>query len=53
MQQAGDVPVVGDSNGDGLTRRICSDWILYEWKQSKTYTFGGVPGDVVGDWKGG
>ena len=61
--QAGDIPVVGDWNGDGRTKvglfRQGFFWILdyngngvFEQDLDKTYAFGGVDGDVpvVGDW---
>ncbi len=60
-----DKPVVGDWNGDGRTKaglfRQGFFWILdyngngvFEQGIDKTYTFGGVAGDVpvVGDWTG-
>jgi hypothetical protein len=63
--QAGDVPVVGDWNGDGKTKvglfRQGFFWILdtngngtFEQGVDQTFAFGGVPGDqpVVGDWNG-
>ena len=63
--QAGDVPVVGDWNGDGRTKvglfRQGFSWILdyngngvFEQGIDKTYAFGGQAGDVpvVGDWTG-
>ncbi len=63
--QAGDVPVVGDWNGDGRTKvglfRQGFFWILdtngngtFEQGVDATYAFGGVAGDVpvVGDWTG-
>ncbi len=63
--QAGDVPVVGDWNGDGRTKvglfRQGFLWILdyngnqvFEQNIDKTYAFGGIAGDipVVGDWTG-
>jgi hypothetical protein len=63
--QPGDVPVVGDWNGDGRTKvglfRQGFFWILdyngdgvFEQGTDKTYAFGGVAGDipVVGDWTG-
>jgi len=63
--QAGDVPVVGDWNGDGRTKvglfRDGYFWILdyngngvYEPYIDKAFPFGGVAGDVpvVGDWTG-
>ena len=63
--QPGDVPVVGDWNGDGRTKvglfRGGSQWLLdyngngvFEQGIDKTYTFGGIAGDlpVVGDWTG-
>ena len=63
--QAGDVPVVGDWNGDGRTKvglfRQGFFWILdtngngvFEQGVDNTYAFGGVAGDVpvVGDWTG-
>ena len=61
----GDIPVVGDGNGDGRSKvgyfRQGFLWILdyngngvYEPGIDKSYTFGGVAGDVpvVGDWTG-
>ena len=63
--QAGDVPVVGDWNGDGRTKvgifRQGFFWILdyngngvFEQGIDKSFPFGGVSGDVpvVGDWTG-
>ncbi len=63
--QVGDIPVVGDWNGDGRTKvglfRQGFFWILdyngngvFEQGADKTYAFGGVAGDVpvVGDWTG-
>jgi hypothetical protein len=63
--EAGDIPVVGDWNGDGRTKvglfRQGFYWILdyngngqFELGIDKTYAFGGVVGDVpvVGDWNG-
>jgi len=63
--QPGDLPVVGDWNGDGRTKvglfRQGFFWILdyngngvFEQGIDKTYAFGGVSGDVpvVGDWTG-
>jgi FG-GAP-like repeat len=63
--QAGDVPVVGDWNGNGKTKvglfRQGFFWILdtngngvFEQGVDNTYAFGGVAGDVpvVGDWNG-
>ena len=63
--QAGDVPVVGDWNGDGQTKvglfREGFFWILdtngdgvFEQGVDSTFAFGGVAGDVpvVGDWTG-
>jgi hypothetical protein len=63
--QAGDVPVVGDWNGDGKTKvglfRQGFFWILdtngngtFEQGLDQTFAFGGVAGDlpVVGDWNG-
>jgi hypothetical protein len=62
--QTGDVPVVGDWNGDGRTKvgifRGGNTWLLdYNGDGvfdagDRTYTFGGVSGDVpvVGDWTG-
>jgi hypothetical protein len=63
--QAGDLPVVGDWNGDGRTKvglfRQGFFWILdyngngvFEQGIDKTYAFGGQAGDVpvVGDWTG-
>ncbi len=63
--QAGDIPVVGDWNGDGRTKvglfRQGFFWILdyngngvFEQGVDKTYAFGGLAGDVpvVGDWTG-
>lgn len=63
--QSGDVPVVGDWNGDGRTKvglfRQGFFWILdyngngvFEPGIDKTYAFGGIAGDVpvVGDWDG-
>jgi hypothetical protein len=63
--QAGDVPVVGDWNGDGRTKvglfRQGFFWILdtngdgvFEQGIDTTYAFGGQAGDapVVGDWTG-
>jgi hypothetical protein len=63
--QAGDVPVVGDWNGNGKTKvglfRQGFFWILdtngngvFQQGIDKTYAFGGVAGDVpvVGDWTG-
>src|SRR5206468_2602460 len=63
--QAGDVPVLGDWNGDGRTKaglfRQGFFWILdyngnglFEQGVDKTYAFGGISGDipVVGDWDG-
>ncbi len=63
--QAGDVPVVGDWNGDGRTKvglfRQGFFWILdyngngvFEQGIDTTYAFGGAVGDVpvVGDWTG-
>ncbi len=61
---AGDVPVVGDWNGDGRSKvgyfRQGFLWILdtngnHTYDQSdQVYAFGGIPGDVpvVGDWTG-
>ncbi len=64
-QQAGDIPVVGDWNGDGKSKvglfRQGSTWLLdyngngvFEAGIDKTYSFGGAAGDVpvVGDWTG-
>jgi hypothetical protein len=63
--QAGDVPVVGDWNGDGRTKvglfRQGFFWILdtngngvFEQSTDSSFAFGGVAGDVpiVGDWNG-
>jgi len=63
--QAGDIPVVGDWNGDGRSKvgyfRQGFLWILdyngngvYEPGVDKSYVYGGVAGDlpVVGDWTG-
>ncbi len=63
--QTGDVPVVGDWNGDGRTKvglfRQGFFWMLdyngdgvFETGIDKAYAFGGVAGDVpvVGDWSG-
>jgi hypothetical protein len=63
--QPGDVPVVGDWNGDGRTKvglfRQGFFWILdtngngvFEQGVDQTFAFGGVGGDVpvVGDWNG-
>jgi hypothetical protein len=63
--QAGDVPVVGDWNGDGKTKvglfRQGFFWILdsngdgvFQQGVDQTFAFGGVAGDVpvVGDWNG-
>jgi hypothetical protein len=63
--QPGDIPVVGDWNGDGRTKvglfRQGYLWILdtngngrFEQGVDQTFAFGGVPGDVpvVGDWNG-
>jgi hypothetical protein len=62
---AGDIPVVGDWNGDGKTKvglfRQGFFWILdyngngvFEQNLDRTYAYGGVAGDipVVGDWTG-
>jgi hypothetical protein len=62
---AGDIPVVGDWNGDGKTKagllRQGFLWILdyngngaFEQNLDRTYAFGGIAGDipVVGDWTG-
>jgi hypothetical protein len=63
-QVAGDIPVVGDWNGDGRTKvglfRGGNTWLLdYNGdgvfgSGDKTYYFGGISGDipVVGDWTG-
>ncbi len=61
--QDGDIPVVGDWNGNGKTKvglfRQGFFWILdtngngvFEQGVDQTFAFGGVPGDVpvVGDW---
>src|ERR1019366_6898418 len=63
--QPGDVPVVGDWNGDGRTKvglfRQGFFWILdtngngvFEQSTDSAFAFGGVAGDVpvVGDWTG-
>ncbi len=63
--QAGDVPVVGDWNGDGKTKvglfRQGFFWILdtngdgvFQQGVDQTFAFGGVAGDlpIVGDWNG-
>jgi hypothetical protein len=63
--EAGDIPVVGDWNGDGKSKvglfRQGFFWILdtngngtFEQGVDQTFAFGGVPGDVpvVGDWNG-
>ena len=63
--EPGDVPVVGDWNGDGRAKvglfRQGFFWILdyngdgvFQQDMDKTYAFGGVAGDVpvVGDWTG-
>ena len=63
--QAGDVPVVGDWNGDGRTKigifRQGFFWILdtngngtFDPGTDSSFAFGGVAGDVpiVGDWNG-
>ena len=63
--QPGDIPVVGDWNGDGRTKvglfRQGFFWILdtngngvFEQGVDQTFAFGGVAGDlpVVGDWNG-
>jgi hypothetical protein len=63
--QAGDVPVVGDWNGDGRTKvglfRQGFFWILdtngngtFDQSVDTAFAFGGVAGDVpiVGDWNG-
>src|ERR1035437_1178510 len=63
--QAGDVPVVGDWNGDGRTKvglfRQGFFWILdtngngvFEQSTDSSFACGGVAGDVpiVGDWNG-
>jgi hypothetical protein len=63
--QAGDVPVVGDWNGDGRTKvgifRQGFLWLLdydgngvFEQGSDRAYEFGGIAGDVpvVGDWDG-
>jgi hypothetical protein len=63
--QAGDVPVVGDWNGDGRSKvglfRQGFFWIVdyngdgvFTQGTDKTFAFGGVPGDVpvVGRWNG-
>ena len=64
--QPGDIPVVGDWNGDGRTKvglfRQGFFWILdtngngvFEQGVDQTFAFGGVAGDIpiVGDWNGG
>jgi hypothetical protein len=63
--QPGDIPVVGDWNGDGRTKvglfRQGFFWILdtngdgvFQQDIDATYAFGGVAGDIpiVGDWNG-
>jgi len=63
---AGDIPIVGDWNGDGRTKvgifRNGNQWLLdyngnTQWDGSpidRLYTFGGLAGDipVAGDWTG-
>ncbi len=63
--EAGDIPLVGDWNGDGKTKvglfRQGFFWILdtngdgvFQQGVDQTFAFGGVAGDlpVVGDWNG-
>lgn len=59
----GDIPIVGDWNGDGRSKKgiyRAGTWWL-DWDgdghhtiKDKVYTFGGLPGDipVTGDWNG-